>query len=341
MTTSNRVACALALGLFLLPPAARAQPSGQQPSAADLESARELYKEAKQLRDSGDLRGALDKFKQAHAYGQTPVTALELGRTHMMLGELIEAREMLLSVGRMKVQPDETEKSASARQEAADLAEQIRPKIPTLDIKVTGAPADATAQLSVDGVALPVVSQSAVRKVNPGAHVVVAKAAGREAKVDVNVAEGETKAVVVPLEQATPVATGGPPTTGGPQQVSGGETTTTSTRHSPGTLTWVGLGVGGAGLVVGGITGLIAMNKASKVKGECSGLSCPKSAQNDVTNGRTMATISTIGFAVGAAGLALAAIDWFVLSPKRTEKADGPHIRAVASGTFVGLDGAF
>lgn len=93
--------------LALAAPSAHAQSApGASPSAADLESARELYKEGKVLRDKGDLQGALERFKAAHAYGQTPVTALELGRTHMQLQQLVEAREVLLSVGRMNVQPD-------------------------------------------------------------------------------------------------------------------------------------------------------------------------------------------------------------------------------------------
>src|SRR5688572_2041922 len=130
MTTSSRaivIACAVGLGSLALASPLYAQPS--EPSAADLESARELYKEGKELRTKGDLKGALEKFKAAHAYGGTPVTGVELGKTHMQLGELVEAREILLSVGRMKVQPDETEKSTAARTEAAELAEQIKPKI--------------------------------------------------------------------------------------------------------------------------------------------------------------------------------------------------------------------
>src|SRR5438874_1930474 len=107
MTTSSsavarRAFAAIALAALVAVPAVSFGQPAAQPSAADLESARELYKEAKALRDKGDLRGALEKFKQAHAYGQTPVTGLELGRTHMQLGELVEAREVFLSVARMK-----------------------------------------------------------------------------------------------------------------------------------------------------------------------------------------------------------------------------------------------
>lgn len=331
MTTSSRAALALAIALALAPATALAEPT-----AADLESARELYKEAKALRDSGDLKGALQKFKQAHAYGQTPVTALELGRAHMQLGELVEAREVLLSIARMKVQPDETEKSAAARQEGADLAEELRPKIPTLDIKITGVPESAPVELTVDGAAVPVVSLSAVRKTNPGAHAIVVRSGGREVKNDVTVAAGETKQVALALDgSAATASTGGTVSTTTPagSDAGGGR------AISP--VTWIGLGVGVAGIAVGSVTGIVAMGKASKADDACRGTVCPKSVENDVKSGRTMATVSTIGFAAGAAGLVVAAVGWFVLSPPKTQTSAGLRVKPIASPWFAGLDGTF
>lgn len=334
MTTSSRAPLAAALAIAIALGSSTALAQAPQPSAADLESARELYKDAKALRESGDLRGALQKFKQAHAYGQTPVTALELGRTHMQLGELVEAREVLLSIARMKVQPDETEKSAAARQEGADLAEEIRPKIPTLDIKVTGVPESAPVELVIDGASVPVVSLSAVRKTNPGTHAIVARSGSREAKSEVTVAAGETKAVTVALDGAGSTATG---TIAGPAKA---ETPAGGRSISP--VVWAGLGVGAAGLAVGGVTGILAMGKASKVDDACNGTVCPRSAEKDVSNGRTMATISTIGFAAGAAGLAAAAIGWFVLSPpKQATSSASVRVKPIASPWFTGLDGTF
>lgn len=335
MTTSSRAPLAAALVLALALGSGTALAQAPQPSAADLESARELYKDAKALRESGDLRGALQKFKQAHAYGQTPVTALELGRTHMQLGELVEAREVLLSIARMKVQPDETEKSAAARQEGADLAEEIRPKIPTLDITITGVPESAPVELVIDGANVPVVSLSAMRKTNPGTHSIVVRSGSREAKSEVAVAAGETKPVTIALDGAGSTATTG--TIAGPATA---ETPAGGRSISP--IVWAGLGVGVAGLAVGGVTGILAMGKASKVDDACNGTVCPRSAEKDVSNGRTMATISTIGFAAGAAGLAAAAVGWFVLSPPKQPTASaGVRVKPIASPWFAGVDGTF
>jgi hypothetical protein len=304
----------------------RAQPSETQPSAADLESARELYKEGKELRQKGDLHGALERFKAAHGYGQTPVTGLELGKTHLQLGELVEAREVLLSIGRMKVASDETEKSTAAREEAAALAEQIRPRIATLVVKVSGVKPDASPQVLVDGANTPVVSLSSMRKVNPGEHAVVIRSGDREEKRSITLAESEQKEVVVAFSDASPKG-------------SGPETSPVSGGRSIHVVTWIGLGVGVVGIALGSITGVMALGKASDVSDACRGLSCPPSARTDVEDGRTVATLSTLGFAVGAVGLATAAVGFFVLSPKKS--ASGAGVGLAVRPTWAGIHGAF
>jgi hypothetical protein len=313
-------------------PSTPATPPSGPPSAADLESARELFKEGRELRQSGDLKRALDRFKAAHAYGQTPVTALELGRTHIQLGELVEGREVLLSVARMKVQPDETEKSAAARTEAADLAEEVKKRIPTVTVKLTGVASDSAAVLQVDGFAVPIVGLTGIRKVNPGKHVVVAKAGTHEETRNIDLEESKTQDLSIDLTgTGTGTGTGaaapvGPvvPEASGPKETS--------------PVTWIGLGVGALGIGVGAVTGIIALGKASKVDKACTSTHCPPSAKNEVDSGRTVATISTIGFAVGGAGLVTAAVGYFLLSKP---KASATGVMPFVTASSVGLDGSF
>ena len=327
-----RHAAAIAATLAILlgcPRASSAQPAQPvPPSAADLESARELFKEGRELRQSGDLRRALERFKAAHAYGQTPVTALELGRTHIQLGELVEGREVLLSVARMKVQPDETDKSTAARTEAADLAEDAKKRIPTVSVKLTGVANDAAAQLTVDGFVVPVVGLVGIRKANPGKHVVVARAGTREETRNVDLQESKTQELTIDLTgggTAGPIAPPPPP----PETPSGKDV------HI---VTWVGAGVAVVGLGVGTVAGIIALGKASTVKKACNGTHCPPDTQATVDSGRTAATISTVGFVVGGAGVIAAAVGYFVLStPKGTAIAVSPFVTA----SSLGIDGRF
>jgi hypothetical protein len=291
MTTSSRLAAILAIVATLGATTAHADPT-----PADLESARELYRDGKELRQKGDLRGALERFKAAHGYGQTPVTGLELGRAHMQLGELVEAREVFLSIARLKVASDETDKSAQARAEAAELAEQVRGRIPTVIVKVSGSPPNAEPAVTIDGVNVPVVSLSSIRKVNPGEHTVAVRVGTHEEKRSVTVSEGESKDVSVDFAGVS----------SDPQP--------SVRRIHP--LTYAGAGLAAAGLVVGTVGGVLALGKASSVDDACNGLSCPPSVKSDVDDGRTFATVSTIGFTATAAGLALAAIGLFVLKPK-------------------------
>ncbi len=329
----------------------------QAPSAADLATARELFLQARDLRTGGDLKGAIDKFRGAYATAPTPIIGLELGRTYMQKGDLIEAREAFLAVGRLKVEADETSKSAQARTEATELAEQLRPKIATLVVKVTGATSDgATVALTVDGANVPLISGSATRKVNPGKHELVVKTGTSEKRDSVELAEGESKEVTEDLGTATSVGAVTPvPTT--PPTASAGDAASTPDWVRP-AMIYGGFGLAGAGVIMGSVTGVVALGKARTVKNECPGQVCPESARKDVTSGRTFSTLSTVGFIAGAVGAGAGLVGLFVLKPAPAKsdapksdapKSDAPKASAtilptatfVPGGAWLGAEGRF
>jgi hypothetical protein len=114
------------------PRAARAQaPPG------DVSRARELFVQASELRDKGDLPGALDKFTAAHVLADNPITTFEVARTYAALGRLVEARDAYASIARIPLQADETERATQARRDGAKAAEDLRARLPEQTIHST------------------------------------------------------------------------------------------------------------------------------------------------------------------------------------------------------------
>lgn len=108
-----------------------------QTPPGDVSRARELFVEASDLRDQGDLPKALEKFKAAHALADNPITAFELARTYAALGRLVEARDAYASIARLPLQADETERATQARLDGAKAAEDLRAQLRPAERTIT------------------------------------------------------------------------------------------------------------------------------------------------------------------------------------------------------------
>ncbi len=320
--------------------------SASAQSASDLASARALYKEARELRDKGDAKSALEKFKAANALAGTPITALELGRTYAALGQPVEAQETWLSVARMKVDPKESDNAKSARAEAASLAQQIAPKIPSLVVRVEGVPSGATPTVTVDGASVPVEALGLPRKVDPGEHVVVGRVGdGPEEKRTVTLKESESQTVTLtfaggPAVVAPPVVAAKPAEELKKQPPSPAASPQTEVRKKTNPIVYIGFGVGAAGLVVGTVGGLVTFSQKGDLDTLCTGLVCDPSARKIVSNARTWATVSTIGFVVGGVGIAAGVVG--LLMPSKEIVEVGPvKARLHLDPSSVGLAGTF
>jgi hypothetical protein len=313
----------------------------QQRPATDLAHAKELFNEGVDLREKGDVAGALEKLRAAYAAASTPITGLELGRTYVAAGKLVEAREALLAVARLEVAHQETPRSTAARASAAQLAEQVQGRIPRLTVKVEGAEPGSVTVL-IDGTSLPNDTLSAPHPVNPGTHEVVATStAGAHASATVEVRESESREVT--LSVAAPHAA--PPTTASVWNTPGSGATEQSepaaARSGPSPLlVYGGFGLAGVGVAVGTVTGIVAMGKASAVNDACRNSSnCPKSIDGDLSTGRTMATISTVAFAAAGAG-AVVGVLALVLGHKKEAAPSAAWITPWASPGGAGIAGA-
>ena len=79
----------------------------------------------KELRDAGKVTAALERFQKAYDLAATPITTVELARTHQLLGHLVEARRLCASVDGLEKKPGESAKSLAARDEAKQLAADL------------------------------------------------------------------------------------------------------------------------------------------------------------------------------------------------------------------------
>jgi hypothetical protein len=337
MTSSRGLALAGALALAALMPStgfAQVPVAAAGASAQELETARALYKEGKELRARGDLAGALEKLRAAHALGNTPVTGIELARTYVMVGQIVEAREVCLDVLRLPVAADETEKSDAARSEAARLAEALNPRIPTLRVRIEGLLAGETAHLSVDGAAIPQAALGEAQKVDPGPHAVVVRvgegAAAREIRSQVVVSEGQTGEVGVSVPPGPVVlapAVVPPP------------------AHSFRSGAWmvtVGFGSALAGGGVGALAGVLAWGKKNKVSRECPDMDCEAAngGTSDLAAARGAAAVSTVAFAVAGAG-AFVGLIGLMTARRETASHAGPGVSPWIGLGAAGLHGGF
>jgi hypothetical protein len=312
--TSSRLRWAALLVLCLAAPRPAA---AQERSASDFAQARELFNRGLDRRDAGDLAGALEALRAAHALGGTPITGLELGRTYVAMGKLVEARETLLGIGRLPVQLQETARSTSAREDAARLAQELRARIPSLTVTVAGPVADVLT-VDVDGVALPMEALGTARQVDPGSHaIVVTTVTGERVTASVDVAEGEARRAEVALPPAPPAPPAPVPAAEPAPAPLARETPPVERPHGPGPAPFVGFAVAGAGVAVGTVTGLLAMQKASSLKQACPAeTNCPPGLQDDLSTGRALGTASTVAFIAAGAGAA-AGVAGLLLAPRR------------------------
>ncbi len=340
----RRAAALLALAVVCGTPV---RPAFAQPrSGADIAEARQLFNEGVRLRDHGDLPGAIKKLRGAHALGNTPITGLELGKALLAAGNFVDARETFLSVARIEAQPAETSRSKVARDESARLADQVRARIASITIRVTGVPADTVA-VSVDGALIPTEALAAARLVDPGTHQVLARStSGGTAEKTIELAEGESRDVDLRIAFVTTAPSvsqleAHPAPPAAVESASGA--VTTPARVAP--LVYVGFGVAAAGIGVGTVTGILSISKASWVKGQCVSNDCPTSVDGNLRAGRTLGDISTIAFAAAGAGAVVGVLS-LVFTGHAEPRAASPRGPVFAVRPWIlpgsaGLSGSF
>jgi hypothetical protein len=286
---------ALFLSLTLVARAAVADPS-----AADRATARTLAQEGQQALDAKKFNAAADKFTRADQLVHAPTLLLGLARAQLGMNKLVEAQESYNRIIREGVAAGSPRSWSKALEDATKEVEAINPRLPWVTITVLG---PTNPEVVIDSTPVPNASLGVKRPVNPGSHTIKASAEGfNPSEKTMTFAEGQSANVSLELEQApsdaaapvaAPQAPEAPPPSGSGRK----------------TVAFVALGIGGAGLVVGGVTGVIAMSKHTQLKQACDNGVCDPETQGAALDSyHLVGNISTAAFIVGGVGVAAGAV---------------------------------
>jgi hypothetical protein len=314
-------AVALAMALLAAPLRARAQPT-TAPTEEQVEAARALYKEARELHRRGHLKEAIDRALEAYRVASTPVTALEAGRLLVEAGRLVEARDVVRSVALLPVSPRESDKGRDARQQAVSLGAALDGRIP----KVAVAERPRDLDVVLDGRALPPSEGAAWQGVDPGSHALVVRDGERTCTtIAVVLAEGEARTIDLhdaaiacrPDAKAATASdaavTVAPAPRAPPRPItSAAEPAPAHGDGAPVRVVGIVLAAAGvAGVALGGYLALGAKGDYDAVASECRPR-CTASAYDARQSARGRADVATAAMLAGAAAITGGALVFFL-----------------------------
>ncbi|MGO9836125.1 MAG: hypothetical protein ACLP1X_18135 [Polyangiaceae bacterium] len=301
---------------------ALAEPAHAQ-SDDDRATARALGQEGQQALDAKDYRTAEDRYRRADKLVHAPTLMLGLARSLAAEGKYVEAQETYNRMVREGLPPGAPDVFKHALEEAKKEVEAVTPKVSgvTITVKAAAGGDIPDPKVVLDEHPINAASLGVRRSIDPGSHVLRASADGfKTAEKSFTVLEGGSVDEPITLEKDTSAPAGPAPVAGpapaGPVSLTGSSTApeaTPSGKHSA--LPWVAFGIGGAGLIFGGITGLLAVGDHSTLANHCTNGTCPPSQDSNLSSYHTMGALSTVGFIVGGVGVA-AGVVLLVTQPK-------------------------
>ena len=297
--------------------------------AGRYESACPTLKESQRL----DPRmGTLFTLAECEAKGGMVASAVAHYDEYLRLFSRLAPPQKATQSGREKV---------SAAQKAA-----LSPQVPYVTLVVRDAPTGTTVKwddmvfnLPALGVPLPV---------NPGEHVVTTQVpGGASATTRVTVAKAERKQVELKVPQASggsvnpspaPAVAASTTASASPAPVST-EADAGTSNESRRILMYGAGGLGAAGLIVGSITGVLVLGKKGTIDDNCVDTRCTAAGKDPADSAQSLGLVSTIGFGVGIAGLATAAV-LLLTEPKpaSTSRTWSPLVADRSGGVVVGLE---
>ncbi|MEO8905168.1 MAG: hypothetical protein ABI488_22040 [Polyangiaceae bacterium] len=331
--------------MSLAPMRASAEGPSPAPTPAAREQARKLAQQGFDALTRKDYAAAEDLFRRADEFVHAPTLELDHARALVGLRKFVEGHEQYEQVIREGVAPNAPWQWKAAVVEAREELAAVNRAMAWLTITVRGGQAPA---VQVDGKAVPGAALGVPRATNPGSRVVSVSAAGfLPVERAITLSEGQTAKLELKLEpdphattsveHAAPrvvVIEAPPPPPPGPDR----------------TLPIVLLSAGGAGIVVGAVTGVLALNLRSDLKGACNGRACVPTTESEYEDYRQkrdkyrgLGTASGVAFAMGAgAALGGAALWLFTAKPvSSSSERSARETRPTSASVQLGLGSLF
>jgi len=295
-----------------------------------------LGREGLSLFDQGRWLEANSKFEQAQKLARSPVFDLYSARALRNAGRLLEAEAAFRRVIEESLGDKAPEAFAKAKLDAKRDHAQLVQRIPKVRIRPSRS-LESGSEVSLDG---QTVNAAVAILVDPGTHTIIIREGGKEVVrkqvdvrdggglVDVDVALPGTRNPSPPSAE-TPTAP--PPATAEAASSGGGSLL-------PGALV---LGGGVASLIVGAVTGGLALSQKNELETTCGGTVCPESAREDLDSANRLAMASTATFIIGGV-LAAGGVTLMILRPGGSSDAPAStSFTLKASPTWLSLSGTF
>lgn len=321
--------------------------------AEDKATARDLAKEGIAAEQKGDCATAIDRLERAESLFHAPPHLQFLARCYTKVGRLVDATETWRKLTLEPLPGNAPPAFKEAVVEANTELPKLEPRLAHLTVKTSQKYEGFVAE--IDGKAWPNAALDVARVIDPGKHVVRARAAGfKTTDQTVDLSEGKAEVITVTLEAGgdpigvPPLASSSTASSTSAVPMTTASPTTSTGDHPPSgslrTVGYVTAGVGAAALIGGAVTGLLATSKFNKLASDCPDRrNCAISDLDQRTKSvQTLSTTTNI-LLIGGGVLAAVGITMVLLAPSRRSSSPAVSLQfsPAPSGGHVSVAGSF
>jgi hypothetical protein len=282
------------------------------PTQGDRADARAAMAEGRQLRSQKNYDAALKSFRTADGIMHVPTTGLEVARTLEAMGRLVEARSTLRRVLSLQISPTDPAPFQDAMATAAILFTELEERTPMITFVVQST-AQGVPLVWVDGQPVPPSELANPLLLDPGTHQIMAHLGKLDATQTIDLHERDRQPVVLKMPVVAPKAA--------PEKPSPWRT-----------VAYASFGTSAAGLVIGTITGALALSTKHTAESGCNGGQCPPATWDALDRAHSYATVSTVGFATFGAALGLGFASLALAPPKEGAPSGSIPVRPSVGG---------